>query len=264
MHQIKYIFNTILSIPLFPILYYQGKRIRKTIPQLPEAKVPQGKTGKGQAELRLLSLGESTIAGVGVQKHEQGFSGHLANSLSQALNCMVHWQVIARSGYTAQKVHEKLISKIDAPSLDIIIIGLGGNDTFKMTPPNKWKKDLKVLIQKLQEKYSKTPIVFSNVPPIRDFPAFTNTMRLILGKQVDLMHEVLKELSQNVENVWYAEDRIELQFWLEHFKNEKYSAKDFFSDGVHPSELTYKTWAEEMAKFILENKIIKPAILSQN
>ena len=29
---------------------------------------------------------------------------------------------------------------------------------------------------------------------------------------------------------------------------------DFFSDGVHPSELTYKIWAEDMSRFIIEEK----------
>jgi len=80
--QVKYIIGNILSIPLFPILYFQGKHIRKSIPQLPEAKVPQGVCDKGNQPFRLLGLGESTIAGVGVVKHEQGFTGHLAKLLA--------------------------------------------------------------------------------------------------------------------------------------------------------------------------------------
>ncbi|MEM6691861.1 MAG: GDSL-type esterase/lipase family protein, partial [Planctomycetota bacterium] len=88
-------------------------------------------------------------------------------------SCTTHWRVIARSGYTAQKVYEKLLPKVQSTQLDLIVIGLGGNDTFKLTPPNKWKRDIQRLILELRKRFPKTPIIFSNVPPIRSFPAFT-------------------------------------------------------------------------------------------
>jgi lysophospholipase L1-like esterase len=34
--------------------------------------------------------------------------------------------------------------------------------------------------------------------------------------------------------------------------NKKYKESDFFSDGIHPSKLTYQTWAKEMAIFLFE------------
>lgn len=256
MEQLKYFFNIFLSIPLFPILIYQGKQIRNTIPRLPEASHPTGTAGSVNPPLHLLCLGESTIAGVGVKKHEQGLGGHLANFISQHFQCCVEWQVVARSGYTAGKTHERLLPKINSKHLDIIVIGLGGNDTFKLTPPNKWKRDLELLIRDLKKQYPTAAIVFCNVPPIRDFPAFTGTMRLVLGRQIDLLHRILKKVVQKQERVWYVSERIELKDWLEYFKEQKYTAQDFFSDGVHPSELTYKTWASEVAKFIIQENIL--------
>lgn len=256
MEQVKYILANLLNLPLFPILYFQGKHIRKTIPRLPEAKQPYGSTGTGAQKIKLISIGESTIAGVGVATHAQGFTGHLAQAIAQATSSTVDWQVTARSGYTARKVKDKLLPKISASSFDMIIIGLGGNDTFKLNSPKQWRRDIESLIDKLQVQFPDTPVVFCNVPPIRSFPAFTPVIKFVLGRQIDLLHEVLKKVVASKEGIWYIEKRIKLEYWLEHFKEKAYTPQDFFSDGVHPSELTYKTWANETAKFVLEKEII--------
>ena len=34
---LKYTLGSVLTIPLLPIMYYQGKRIRANVPELPEA-----------------------------------------------------------------------------------------------------------------------------------------------------------------------------------------------------------------------------------
>lgn len=256
MEQLRYYLNFFINIPLFPILYLQGKKIRKTILRLPEAQIPSGVFDNGKRQIRLLSIGESTIAGVGVKTHEQGLTGHLAKRLSNDLEAKLHWEVIARSGYTAQKVNKKLLSKIPAQKLDILIIGLGGNDTFKMSSPKHWEENINLLINKLNKRFPQTPIVFVNVPPIRDFPAFTPLIKLILGRQIDLLHQVLERVVKKHQAVWYIDERIELKNWLTYFKDRTYQSNDFFSDGVHPSALTYKTWGEEVAKFIIKEKII--------
>jgi len=164
--------------------------------------------------------------------------------------------VIARSGYTAKRVTSLLIPKLEGITFDFIVVGLGGNDTFKMTSPKQWKNDLEVLIETLQVQQPNAKIVFVNVPPIRSFPAFTPIIKFVLGRQVDLLHEVLKKVVHQYEQVWYVEERIKLQYWLMHFKDKAYTPKDFFSDGVHPSELTYQTWAGEVADFIKKHQII--------
>jgi len=254
--QTKYLLNHLVNIPLLPLLYFQGKYIRKTIPQLPEAEHPEGSFGKGMRSIQLIGLGESTIAGVGVAQHDQGIIGHLSKELAEYLNLEINWKVVARSGYTARRVNEKLVPRLEQTPADIIVIGLGGNDTFKLNSPKQWKKDLEVLIKNLRSKYPEIPIVFTNVPPIRSFPAFTSTIRFVLGRQVDLLHSVLEKVAHAEENVWFATERLQLNYWLDHFEG-KYTDKDFFSDGVHPSELTYKTWAEEVAQFIIQKNILQ-------
>ncbi len=81
---LKYYLGGLLIAPLLPLMYWQGKQIRKTIPQLPEATGNEGFVDfNSEHTLNILVIGESTIAGVGVEKQEEGFSGTLANELAK-------------------------------------------------------------------------------------------------------------------------------------------------------------------------------------
>ncbi|MBV6644814.1 MAG: hypothetical protein KI790_05170 [Cyclobacteriaceae bacterium] len=143
MVNLKYLVGSALSLPLLPIMYYQGKKIRAGVPSLPEASGPTGIchcAGKRSGrDISLLTIGESTIAGVGVTTHEVGFTGTLATELSNALTTDVRWRVYARSGYTAKKVREKIVPQIVEDTADLIVIGLGANDAFKLNRPSRWR-----------------------------------------------------------------------------------------------------------------------------
>lgn len=239
------------TIPLLPLMYRDGKRIRSKVPRLPEA---EGTNGIFSAEgshksIRLVTIGESTVAGVGVHTHTDGFTGALARELSHLFSSNVEWSVYAKSGYTAKMVTKRLVPEIDADSPDIIVIGLGGNDAFTLNSPARWRRDIRKLIQALLGMFPGVNIVFINMPPIKEFPAFTPVIKFSIGNLVEILGEELKYTIRPYENVFYADEKITLERWAVK-AGEGYSIHDFFSDGVHPSRLTYETWAGEIAKTI--------------
>lgn len=251
-NKLRYFFGTIVSIPLLPFLYFQGKNIRKKTPKLPEAKEPKGLVnGNFNKTLNILSIGESTIAGVGVDYHKNGFTGALANTLSSELKANINWRVYARSGYTVAKVSEKIVSKIEETKTDFIVIGMGGNDAFTLNSPKKWRKNIENLISLLQNKFPETPIFFTSMPPIKEFPAFTKPIKFVIGNLVEILGENLYNLIKNKRNVYYYHKIITLKKWSEKHNLPNNNSKIYFSDGVHPSELTYKVWGKEMGEFIV-------------
>lgn len=254
---LKYIFLTLLTIPLFPLLYFQGKKIRKKVPTLPEARGTNGiKTVNSKKKLQMLTLGESTIAGVGVDTHENGFTGSLATELSNKLDSSVVWKVYARSGYTAKKVAKKIIPKITENNIDLIVIGLGGNDAFTLSTPRKWKNDIQYLLEELTSRFPDSTIVFTNMPPIKEFPAFTSLIKFTIGNLVEILGEELEKVVSQYQNVYYYSQKITLENWVEKM-NIKAQPLSFFSDGVHPSKLTYQTWAKDFSNFMIQEKEIK-------
>lgn len=77
---LRYTLGAICTIPFLPLMYFQGKRIKASVPELPEAKGPEGSVlvePPASKKLRMLTIGESTVAGIGVETHEEGFSGTL-------------------------------------------------------------------------------------------------------------------------------------------------------------------------------------------
>ena len=252
----KYYASLVIGLPLLPVMLYQGIRIRRNVPKLPEANHPSGKVIKGNdRNLRILALGESTIAGVGVNSHRQGFTGHLADALSDDLNCTVDWTVIAKSGYTVQQMSTRLIPRIKDEKFDMILIGAGGNDAFQLNSPSKWRTSVTLLLSELNEKQPGTPIVFLNMPPIKDFPAFTSLIKNSIGNLVRIFGTELSRIVNRHENVYFNSELITFENWIIK-KGLTNDISVFFSDGVHPSELTYKIWAQEMSRFIVQEKKI--------
>lgn len=255
----RYLFGSLLVIPLLPLLAYQGKQVRKRVPSLPEATGPAGAAGQefsDKGALNIITLGESTIAGVGVKTHKEGFSGTFTQSLAEQLQRPVNWRVYARGGYTAKRVRHKLVPKIEERALDLIVVGLGGNDAFTLNSPGKWIADISGLIDDLQAKYPGTPIVFTNMPPIKEFPAFTPAIKFVIGNLVEILGEELDNKVSTLSNVYYLNEKLTLAQWARRLGIDP-NAENFFSDGVHPSLFTYQIWAREVAAFVHQNVLAK-------
>jgi len=256
---IKYTLGAIVSVPLLPILYFQGKRIRKTIPKLPEATGTTGIHDAGNAQsFQLITIGESTIAGVGAQFHETAFTGTLAAELAKQVSANISWKVYAKSGYNAKLVREKLIKKIEEQPVDLIVIGLGGNDSFELNSPKRWNKDIRALIARIRESYPTSPIVFINMPPIKEFTAFTGAIKFVIGNLVLHLGKELEKVVKAYENVHYYAKALQYDDMISRL-NVDAKPSDFFSDGVHPSELAYQIWAKDVAEFIHRENILSKA-----
>ena len=80
---IKYALGAISAIPFLPLMYIQGKQVKAKVPDLPEATGTAGfAASDSPTTLNLVIIGESTMAGVGVQTHEEGFPGTIAKQLA--------------------------------------------------------------------------------------------------------------------------------------------------------------------------------------
>lgn len=250
---LKFFIGAVISLPLLPFMYLQGKRIRASVPKLPEATGVRGIANvNAKKTVKLIALGESTIAGVGVATHKEGFTGALAKELASLINVNIDWKVYARSGYTAQSISRKIVPKIQEEKADLIVIGLGGNDAFTLSSPKKWRKNIEKLIGDLHKKYPKATIVFCNMPPIKEFPAFTPLIKFTIGNLVELLGQELTHLVKKHQNIFYFGETIRLKNWIDKIPTGAKKV-DFFSDGMHPSKLTYQTWAKDIATNISNN-----------
>jgi lysophospholipase L1-like esterase len=243
--QLFFFLGGILILPMVFLLIWQGKRVKNSIPDLPEAIGTKGQVISNEHFINILAIGESTFAGVGVRTHQEGVTGQLAKFLSEKTNFSVNWEVLAQSGYSAKKVLTELVPKIPKIPFDIIVIGLGGNDTFELNRPMRWQQDLIDIISQIQKIQPESSIVIATLPPVGSFPAFPFPLNAVLGGLERLHSWAVKPIPAMFKNVYFDDKRFEVT-----------EPEIMFSDGVHPSGYTYSLWGKQLAEFIVENKLI--------
>ncbi len=220
---------------LFPVLLYQGKHTRKHTPRLPEAQgSPSGQYGEGVPDLRLLVLGESTAAGVGVSSHEQGLASQLALQLHERTGRTIAWHTYGVNGIRLVQLNRKLAS-MDLPEADVVLLSMGVNDTTGFTPRGQFRRQLLALREMLTQRYP-APVYLLSVPPMHLFTALPSPLRQIMGWRARQLNRVYEQLARLAP--------VDFHYW-------SYPAITdtslLASDGYHPSDKGYRAIAEVLA-----------------
>jgi lysophospholipase L1-like esterase len=187
---------------LAPVLMRQGKRVRATTPRLPEAPGPHtGEVGGSGTPVRLLVVGESTAAGVGAANHQEGLTGQVAMHLAAQTGRPVRWRVIGRNGATASALRERLASDNAGLEADVVVIALGVNDTLRLTPPARWTRSLRQLVDLLRGACGPVPVLLASVPPVGRFPGLPQPLRGVLGMRATVLDRAAARLAGRMDNV---------------------------------------------------------------
>lgn len=226
----------ISTLVLLPFLVVQGRRVRRDTPRLPEpAGDRQGTMGDG-APLRLLILGDSAAAGVGVQHQAEALSGRLVEAL--AAHHRVHWTLLAQTGRTSTEVLAALADH-PADAFDVALVSVGVNDVTGRTGSRDWQANLQALAGQLCSRMGVRYILFTAVPPMGRFPALPQPLRWYLGQRADQLNALLRGVCDRQD----ACDFLSVPFPLQ--------AELMASDGFHPGHDAYALWGQHGAERII-------------
>lgn len=223
-------------ILLGPLLYAQGKYVRRVAPELPEGEGErEGRVGFGQP-LSLLIAGDSAAAGVGVDHQDQALSGRLVAAL--CVDRAVSWRLLATSGDASRELLEVLQAQPLA-HYDTVVLSIGVNDVTGLTSSRVWVKNLEDIITVLGERFGAGHIILSSIPPMHLFPALPQPLRWWLGLRA-------RQFNRLMESV--AGDHACCSYAAIPYPNDR---ADFIApDGFHPGELAYSLWGEHLAALI--------------
>ena len=193
---------TAAKVVLSPLLLLQAVRVRATAMELPEAAgprkgrvLPAPERARNDAPLRLLVVGDSSAAGVGVPHQRDGLAGHLARCLADELGRPVRWQLVARTGDTTGEalahLRECHASGQLAPA-DIMVTALGVNDVVHQIPMQRSLQQLEALHQLATEAAGVRYWLHSGLPPMHQFPLLPKPLRWVLGSQAELLNQHLQ------------------------------------------------------------------------
>jgi len=226
-----------LKLALSPVLVAQALRTRRRAPVLPEAVGPRrGIVGEGRT-LRLLIVGDSSGAGVGVRTQDEALSGHLTRTLAQAAGMRVHWQLVAQSGITSAQALALLQSVRPAPA-DVAVVVLGVNDVIDQVPSQRAVQQRATLADWLLANTGVRHVVFAPLPPMHQFPLLPQPLRWIVGSDARRHDAALAQWAGTRTDVSHVPISMSL------------AADCMATDGFHPGEPVYRTCGEALALFI--------------
>ena len=192
--------------------------------------------------LRLIALGESTVAGVGARTHETGLAGQLASTLSRHTRRRVEWTVVARSGINARDSRTELVPQLSGRHADVVMIALGVNDAIEFHTARRWATDVEGLIEDVRAQVGDPLVLLSGVPPLNYFPALPQPLSFVLGARSAALERASLKMVEKLGRVVYVPFQID----------DKRCHDLFCADGFHPSELGYSEWAEQLAAAFVE------------
>ena len=226
---------TLAIATLAPLLLWQGRRVRRVTPRLPEPAGPRaGVAGQG-APLRLLVLGDSAAAGVGVARQHDALTGRLLAELSPRHT--VHWRLLAHTGDDLAQVARRLPA-LAGQRFDIAVLSIGVNDVTGRTPPRRWARDYAELLARLRTEHGVRHCLLTPVPPMHLFPALPQPLRWVMGQGARRLNRVLHTVASRTPGCALLRSPFPMDRTL------------MASDGFHPGARANRLWAQAVAAAI--------------
>jgi len=236
-----------LALPLAPVLIWQGRKVRRDTPKLPEACGPRAgldgdlrsdNAGEYGGPLRLLILGDSSAAGVGVSHQSKALSGQLRACLASTLAVPLQWRLVARTGITTGEALALLDEAMpDEPeAFDIALVALGVNDVTALRGVSRWLADVDRVCDRLRERYAVQQIIWSGLPPMHRFPALPQPLRTVMGLHARALDRALAVHFSHAASA----------YGRRHIAMPSMPEDAVASDGFHPGPLAYARWAQTL------------------
>lgn len=223
---------------LAPLLLVQSAWSRLRSPRLPPASGPVEGTAAGEdLPLRLLFVGESPVAGVGVAGMEESIAAQTARELAHRIGRSVYWRAAGVNGIRIGQASRQLLPNLPDERFDAVIAVFGVNDTTGLTPVTAWRQSLAGLSVRLRERHGGR-VFFTQVAPMHRFTALPQPLRAVIGLRARILDLVLHEHITRGERFEAIDAEVPFE--------RQYLAED----GYHPSAAGCAAWGRQIASFL--------------
>ncbi len=232
--------NLLLTWLGLPVYVWQGTAVRlRSERLLPPQDATAGRIDGTGEPVRLLVLGDSSAAGVGVTSVGHSLGGHLSRILNEKSNRPVIWRVAGFNSATSGQLRDHVVPNLARETWSHIALSIGTNDVKNFHTLPRFKREFGGLIYALKARFPEAVIFWSPVVDMRKVPALPEPMASLLEIRAQAFNRLAIRLCN--ERGARATDRL-----------AEVDAGGFSRDGFHAGNDGYRVWAEHLAKHMLD------------
>lgn len=222
---------------------------------------PAGGAADGP-RLRLVVLGDSTTAGVGVSRPEDALPYRLAQLIADRERRPVH---VVSYGWAGARIADLPATQLPRaleplregeaapflPGADVVALVIGSNDATHHTRPSRYRTDLRRALQIVRESAPQARVVLAGIP------AFRGALKAIepLISLADMYARLLRPISR----VEAARAGVAYADLARHVPPRIDRTTEFLStDQFHPSAVGYAIWADVIFEALVEGPVAAP------
>jgi lysophospholipase L1-like esterase len=223
-------FSRLIAVILGPVIFTQGKRMRRITPKLPDAAGPWTGSLAGADPIRILVLGDSTAAGVGADTQVDALPGNLARAFNEAWGRGVKWRAIGENGATARDIIERYLDAASGSAYDVVFLSIGANDALGLRSRDAFRRDIRTILRRLRSVSPDAFILVSSLPAFFRFEALPNPLRWALYLHSQSLEAAARRFVAGEPGIVMSPPP------------PPYTPGFFASDDFHPSAQGYRDW----------------------
>lgn len=228
------------ALAISPVLIAQGRYVRSQVPRLPHAPQPWAGSRPGPDPLRILGLGDSTVAGVGVTDAHHGLIAQFSIALQDHSGRGVSWRSVGHSGATTKDILQSFLAEATEHPADVVVVSLGANDAKDLKPLGATIARFARLLDTLETAHPEAALLFSSLPAFYLFPTLPQPLRGIMYAHAQAIERSVRPLIEARPRAFMSPPP------------SGYHDTFFAVDGFHPSVDGYRDWARFALRDALE------------
>lgn len=172
-----------------PVYVWQGLATRLSTERMHPAAGPvTGRIDGVGDEIRLLVIGDSSAAGVGVEDTQDGLAARLAEELVRITGRSVTWRAAGSNSATCAQVRDHVVPNVAPRDFTHVVISCGTNDMKNFHRVGTFRRDFGTLLYALKARFPEAQVFWSQMVDMRLVPSLPQALGLILDIRVDALN----------------------------------------------------------------------------
>ncbi len=234
-------FAAAISWLALPIYIWQGLKVHKTVPRLspPDNQFVEPVNGEGEP-IRILLIGDSSAAGVGVSDINNSLGGQIVSILKEQTKRPISIRIAGCNSATCGQLRDYVAPNIEHQEFTHIFLNVGTNDAKNFHTGKRFCREFGTLLYVLNTRFPTAQIVWSSILDMSGIATLPTPLNKILGirsRELAARGETLcfERLAQIPEGEWIP------------------SRENFSSDGFHASKKGYGAWARVLVDHMMKS-----------